>query len=210
MKIKELAEENYYRFCQFEGCDYIATEYALYRILQIISKFKVSSVLEVGLGIGCIADTVLKYQKGPNFYYAGTEANTFCKTALRRNVESYNKIDLYESIEEVPDSYTFDLIIVDGQDGTLQELPKFCTKRSLIFIEGDRSPQADLILSLFPKAKQVQLISIQKNKDYSTGNPNFFVGGGRLIFTNPDLFMKTYRFKEKVSTYIKRYIRTYI
>lgn len=207
MNPHKLAENNYFRFCKFEGHDYIASEYALYQILKISRTFKINSVLEIGVGIGAIADTIFKFKQTPNFRYIGTEANEFCKGALKTNVEFYDKMELFEGIEEIPENYKFDLIIVDGQDKTLGKLVNFCKKRTIIFIEGDRSPQAAQVLTLFPKARQVQLISIHKNKEYSTGNTNFFIGGGRLIFTDPDLFMKLYWFKEKVSTYLKRHLR---
>jgi hypothetical protein len=210
MNLKKLAEQNYFRFCQFEGHDFIASEYALYRLLKIFRRFKIKSVLEVGLGIGSISDTILKFRVDPDFNYVGTEANHFCRNALKANVEFYDKIELFESIDDLPSLYKFDFIIIDGQDETLRELPGICNKRSIVFIEGDRSPQAQLVLSLFPKARQVQLISIQRNKEYSTGSSKFFVGGGRLIFTNPNLFMTLYWFKEKVSTYLKRHLRNYL
>lgn len=212
MNLKKLTEENYYKFCHLEGNNYIASEFALYQILKIIEDFKINSVLEIGLGIGSISDTVLKKQKaaGKKIRYVGTEANEYCKNALRNNVEFYSEIEQYEDLSELKSGSKFDLIIIDGQDETLPDIVSFCKERTIIFIEGDRTPQAELILSIFPRAKLVQLITVQKNRTYSPGNPSFFVGGGRLIFTNPNSKMKMYWFKEKVFSYIKRYYRNYI
>lgn len=211
MNLTKHIEENYYKFCLLEGNSFIASEFALYKILKIIEDFKIESVLEIGLGIGSISDTVLKKQKatGKKIRYVGTEANEFCKNALKSNVESYSEIEQYEDLSELNSGSKFDLIIIDGQDETLPNIVTFCKKRTIIFIEGDRTPQSKLILSIFPHAKLVQHITIQKNKTYSPGNPSFFVGGGRLIFINPNFKMKLYWFKEKVSSYLKRNYRHY-
>lgn len=209
MKIDKLVEENYYKFCQLEGNNYIASEFALLTILKIIKKFRVQSVLEIGLGIGSISDTVLKMAKvsNVNLRYAGTEANEFCKEALKSNVEFYSGIEMFENISDIVINNKFDLIIIDGQDETLENIISLCSNRAIIFIEGDRSIQAEIILSYFPGAKQIQVITLQKNRVYSPGNPNFYVGGGRVVFTNPNFKMRIYGLKEKVATYLKRYLR---
>lgn len=209
MKIEKQVEENYYKFCKLEGNNYIASEFALLTIAKIIRKFQVQSVLEIGLGIGSISDTVLKMAKvsNLNLRYAGTEANEFCKEALKSNVEFYSGIEMFENISDIDINNKFDLIIIDGQDDTLEKIISLCSDRAIIFIEGDRSPQAEKIISYFPGAQFVQVITLQKNRIYSPGNPNFYVGGGRVIFINPDLNMKIYCLKEKVATYLKRYLR---
>ena len=209
MKFEKLVEENYYKFCGLEGNDYIASEFALLTILRIIKRFDVKSVLEIGLGIGSISDTVLKKAKDSNnnLRYVGTEANEFCKKALQANVDFYDEIETFENISEIKQNNQFDLIIVDGLDETLNYITSLCSKRAIIFIEGDRTPQAKRILSFFPGAKQVQIITLQKNRTYSPGNPDFYVGGGRLIFVNPNFKMRLYWLQEKVATYIKRSLR---
>lgn len=60
MKLKILAEQNYHKFCMFPGSEYIASEFALLKILEVIGWFKLKSVLEIGLGIGSISDTVFR------------------------------------------------------------------------------------------------------------------------------------------------------
>lgn len=209
MKIDKLVEENYYKFCQLEGNNYIASEFALLTILKLIKKFQVRSVLEIGLGIGSISDTVLKMAKDSSrtLRYAGTETNEFCKKALKSNVDFYSDIEMFEYISNIDTNNNFDLIIIDGQDKTLENIISLCSDRAIIFIEGDRSPQAEKILSYFPGAKHVQVITLKKNRIYSPGNPNFYVGGGRVIFINPNIKMSIYCFKEKVATYLKRHLR---
>ena len=212
MQPEQLAKKNYYRFCKLEGSEYIATGFALLQILKIIKIFKIDKVLEIGLGIGSISDTVLKMAKNSKLEirYVGTEANEFCNNALKNNVEDYAKLEQYEDLAEISPESKFDLIIIDGQDNSLQEIASRCKSRSIIFIEGDRSPQTKLILSLFPKARHVNVISLKKHQTYSHGNIKFFVGGGQLIFTNPNFKMKIYWFKEKTATYIKRYLRKFL
>lgn len=209
MKIDKIVEKNYFKFCNLEGNNYIASEFALLTIARIIRKFRVQSILEVGLGIGSIADTVLKMSKDSNINlrYAGTEANEFCKEALKSNVDFYSEIESFENISDIDTSNKFDLIIIDGQDDTLDKIISLCSDKAIIFIEGDRSPQAERILSYFQGAQYAQVITLQKNRIYSPGNPNFYVGGGRVIFINPDLEMRIYCLKEKIATYLKRHLR---
>jgi len=212
MQPEQLAKKNYYRFCKLEGSEYIATGFALLQILKIIKIFEIETVLEIGLGIGSISDTVLKMAKNSKLEirYVGTEANEFCNNALKNNIEDYAKLEQYEDLAEISPESKFDLVIIDGQDNSLQEIASRCKSESIIFIEGDRSPQTKLILSLFPKARHVNVISLKKHQPYSHGNTKFFVGGGQLIFTNPNIGMKIYWFKEKTATYIKRHLRKFL
>lgn len=209
---KKLVTENYYKFCNLEGNNYIASEFALHQILRLIKKFHLESVLEIGLGIGSISDTVLKMVKksGGDFNYVGTEANEYCKNALKENVENYAEIELYENLSKIGSEKKFDLIVIDGQDNVLNNIAARCTKRAIIFIEGDRKPQKFIIMSLFPKAKHVQVISLKKNKIYSPGDPSYFVGGGQLIFIDPNFKMNAFYIREKLATSIKRRLRKII
>ncbi|TDD75970.1 hypothetical protein [Flavobacterium caseinilyticum] len=103
MKDSNLAEKNYKRFCGLEGSEYIASEFALETILKIIKIFKVHTILELGLGIGSISDTVLKYSKKANHTigYVGTEKNDFCLNALKSNVLDFDKIELYAELNQI-------------------------------------------------------------------------------------------------------------
>lgn len=212
MKITESIEANYKRFCTLEGSEYIATSFALAIIINLIQKFNVKSVLELGLGIGAIADSVLKFsnQNNLDLKYVGTESNDFCNKVLKDNVEFFSELEHYSNLGELDSNNLFDLIIIDGIDEKLGEIKSFCKKRTIIFIEGDRTPQADIIMSIFPKAKHVNIITLKKNEEYSPGNPDFFIGGGRVIFTNPTLKMSMFYWQARISTYIKRIIRNFI
>ena len=212
MENNNLVEQNYKMFCGFEGSEFIASEFALEVILKLIEKYNITNVLELGLGIGSISDTVLKYSKNKSrkINYVGTEKNEFCLEALKKNVENYNEIELFSELNLIKNK-KFQLIIVDGYDDTLKEIVKFCDKNTIIFIEGDRKGQTNTILEIFPKHKYVNVISLNKNKPYGHGEckPTNYVGGGQLIFINPTLKMRLHWFKEKVTTYIKMKIRIF-
>lgn len=212
MNIKKLAEDKYKYFCELEGNDYISSIYALKSILKLIVDYKIKSVLELGLGIGSISDTILTFSKKNKdvIQYVGTENNEFCLRELKKNVEYYSEIELYHSLSEIKTDYKFDLIIVDGSDDGLKSIEKFCKKNTLIFIEGFRGSQVDMIKNIFPKYIHVEIISKEKNPSYGPFSAANWSGGGQLIFINPNLYQKIYWFKEKVKSYFKRRIRRFV
>jgi spore coat polysaccharide biosynthesis predicted glycosyltransferase SpsG len=212
MKNKHLAIQNYKRFCKLEGNEYIASEFALGTILKIIKKFKVNTVLELGLGIGSIADTVLKWAKKgkKEISYIGTENNEFCLNALKSNVVDYDQIELFSELNQIKNK-KFDLIIIDGYDETLKDIVSFCKMNAIIFIEGDRKGQTEAILQIFPNSKYVNVITLIKNKPYAHGYSPLtnYIGGGQLIFINPTFKMKVYWIQQKVETFMINKIRKY-
>ena len=212
MKNKDLAVQNYKRFCELEGSEFIASEFALETILSIIKKFNLNTILELGLGIGSISDTVLKQVKNEKkkISYVGTEKNEYCLNALKSNVIDYNQIELYSELNQIKNK-KFDLIIIDGYDDTLKEIITYCKKNTIIFIEGDRKVQTKSVLHIFPKSKYVNIITLNKNKSYSHGNGNInhYVGGGQVIFINPTIKMQLFWFQQKVATFFINKIRKF-
>lgn len=210
MKYKEIAFKNYKHFCSLEGSDYIASEFALQTILQLIKEFNVSSILELGLGIGSVSDTVFKFAKNCNLTieYVGTEKNDFCLKALSRNVEDYKKIHLFSELNKI-DNNKFEFIIIDGYDNSFDEIEKHCSKNCILYVEGDRAVQTVKLLDIFPKSLYVNVITLKKNPAYAheSRSVDSYIGGGQLIFTNPTVKMKFFWFKEKISTFIKRKLR---
>ncbi|WP_395052160.1 hypothetical protein [Flavobacterium sp.] len=208
--IKKLAAENYKWFCNKDGSDYIASEYALEVILKIIKKYKIKNILEIGLGIGSISDTIFKYSNLSNNHisYSGTEKNEFCLKALINNVEDFKKLNLYNELKDIPKK-KFDLIIIDGYDDTLKDVVAYSTNETIIFIEGDRKGQTDAIINIFPNSRSVNVITLNKNKEYAHGacEPSTYIGGGQLIFVNPNFYNKLYWFKLKLKTFTKRQFR---
>jgi hypothetical protein len=212
MKIKQIAESKYKYFSELDGNDHISSIYALKSILKLINDFEVKSVLELGLGIGSISDTILTYSKINNkeIMYYGTEANEFCLNALSKNIINYSEIKLFSSVLEIESNMKFDLIIVDGSDEGLNSIKKYCKTNTLIFIEGLRNSQIKVIKEIFPKNVHVELISKEKNPEFGPFSSEKWSGGGQLIFVNPSLNQKVYWFKEKIRTFIYRKVRKFI
>ncbi|MFH6769640.1 hypothetical protein V8G56_12885 [Gaetbulibacter aquiaggeris] len=210
--IKKIAEENYKFFCELNGSDYIASEFALFTILNLIQKFKIKSVLELGMGIGSVSDTILKCskEKKESLSYYGTELNEFCLSVLPINVKYFNDVKLFDELKSI-DNKTFDLIIIDGLDNSLHQIKNYVKTHTILFVEGDRSIQTQTLKSLFPKHYYVNVITLKKNPTYVHGGNSFenYLGGGQLIFINPTFLMKIYWFKEKVFTYVKRKVRKF-
>ena len=179
-------------------------------VLKIINDFNVKTILEVGLGIGAICDTVLKYSKASNksYKYVGTEANEFCLNALKDNVEFYNELEINKDVDSV-ESSQFDFIIIDGADDTIKSIKHLCKPRTVIYIEGFRGSQVNIIKEVFPSAKHSEIISLYKNPEYGPFPSNRWVGGGQLIFIKPTGKQNIYWAKEKVKTFIKRKLRKF-
>lgn len=205
----KIAKDKFYEFCQFEGCDHISGEYALYILLKLCKRYKVESVLEIGLGIGCIADTLLFYydKKNMPIKYVGTEHNTFCLEALKTNTEFYKDIEIFDKVTSINVEQKFDLIIIDGGGTDLEIIKSVVKKNTILFVEGCRESQFIEIKKLFPKAVAVDVISNEKNRDYSPFIKSHWMGGGRIIFANPSMKNYLHYLIEKLNTKIKYYKR---
>lgn len=208
---KSIAQNNYKRFCALEGSDHIASEFAIETLLKIIQHFKIKKVLELGLGIGAVADTVLKYSKIYNdrIEYFGTEKNDFCLSVLPENVEHFNNLSLYNELKSIKDE-TFDLIIIDGLDTSLDSIKNYVNSRSILFVEGGRKLQTETLLQMFPKHYFVNVITLRKHRPYSPGGERFlnnYIGGGQLIFIYPNAKMKLFYIKEKLKSFVVLRIR---
>lgn len=211
MSYTQIAKNNFKKFSYIDGNQYIASEYALITILKLIDDFKVKSILEVGLGIGSISDTVFKYanEKKIKIQYTGTESNEFCLNALKSNIDDYDLIDLHNSIADVKNNKKFDLIIIDGSDDLLNYLPNFCNSNTVIYIEGYRNSQVESLKREYPNLKHVEIISSDKNPKYGPFSSDIWSGGGQLIFLNPTLINKFYWFNEKINSFLKRRLRKF-
>ena len=197
----------YIGYCKAEGSQHIASEYAIIKIQELIENFQVKRIMEIGLGIGSIAGSLLNVN--PNLKYLGTEANNFCLMALTRNLKDvYPRLNIFSALKEVPKSDIFDIIVIDGKDPMLELISGFIAQNGIIVIEGDRLPQQKEILKFFPRHLFVHSISDRKNKKISPFSPNHWQGGLKIIFVNPDLKQKVWWLKEKLKTRIKYFYRT--
>jgi len=192
----------YVGYCKAEGNQHIASEYAIVKIQELVKKFQVKRILEIGLGIGSIAGSLLSVNK--DIDYTGTEANEFCLMALPGNLKKvYPRLSVFSTLKEVPESEVFDLIVIDGRDPVLELISRFISENGIIVIEGDRQPQQKEILEFFPEHLFVHAISAQKNKKISPFSQNHWQGGLKIIFVNPDIKQKGWWLKEKIFTKLK-------
>ena len=206
MHLKSFTAKQYQKFSRAKGSQFIASEYALLQILNLIEKFKSKNILEVGAGIGTISDSILKRFKEVNLY--ATEADNFCLEHLPGNLDvDYNKLNLYSNVEELPKEAAFDLVIVDGKEEQLSVINKKLSKNAIIVVEGDRKDQTDTLKQQFPASKFVHSISYSKNNTYSNRPSNHFQGGLKIIFTKPNMKQKLYWLKLKMRSKINFQLR---
>lgn len=197
-KIAEL----YKNFSLAEGSQHIASEYAILKLQELIRKFKINNILEIGLGIGSISGILLALNK--NLKYSGTENNEFCLKALAENLKKdFTCLHIFQNLNKVSAREKFDLIIIDAKDSNPEKIKKLIEQRGIICIEGDRIPQQTIITEFFPKHKIVHSISLKKNKSYSPFPEDEWQGGLKVVFINPDLKQYLWWLKEKIKTKLK-------
>lgn len=203
MNTNNIAEAGYRKFSKADGCDYIAGEFALKTILNLIVKFDVKEILELGLGIGSISDTVFSYANEYNkeISYTGTEANDFCRSQLPLNLNgNFEKVKLFNNVSEVDSSSKYDLIIIDGSDKSLLSIKNNVKPHTILYIEGYRMKQVNALREFFPKSKYVEVISAYKSPEYGFESTDKWSGGGQLIFINPNFKQNFYWLKSKIRT----------
>ncbi len=195
----------YQSFCEAEGSQHIASEYAIGKINGLVEKFPVKRILEVGLGIGSISGILLAMNRNKTaFDYIGTEANDFCLKALPQNLkEDYNRLKIVSDLTEISSHKKFDLIIIDGKDQNLNAIKELIFENGIIVIEGDRLPQQGSLQEFFPEHKYVHCISLKMNKEYSPFPAENWQGGIKVIFVNPTIKQSLWWFMEKYFTKIK-------
>lgn len=199
MNNKDFIKKQYCKFSKAEGSQFIASENALGEILNFINKFKPANILEVGVGIGTISDSIIKAFKDdyrPNVY--GTENNDFCLSKLPENLgKDYSFLKLFPSIQDLPRNIEFDLIIIDGKESNLKSIKDHMNDQCIILVEGDREEQTKICQKLFPNSKFVHLITSKKNSSYSNRAKGHYQGGIKVIFTDPHFthFLEWFKLK---------------
>jgi len=202
--IDQYISQNYHMFCEAEGNQHIASEYAIKKISNLIESFNITNVLEIGLGIGSIAGTILKVHNDSIVKYCGTEDNEFCLRALEKNLGSeYRNLEVYPGISNISTKNNFDLVIIDGVDGNLEGIKSLIANNAIIAIEGDRAFQISSLNELFPKSIFVHCISKEFNSIHSPFSKEHWQGGVKLIFVNPTIKQKVWCLKERVNTKLK-------
>ena len=203
--LKKIAQKKYLEFSTYEGSQHIATEHAIYRILENIKLNNSKNILEIGLGIGTIYSSV--YVLNDKIHYTGTENNDFCLNSLRNNLKnSYHSLNIYDNIFSIKDR-DFDLIIIDGKDESIETLSVLAKDNCVLIIEGDRKDQERKIKKMYPKSIFVHIISLKKNNIKGVFESSNYQGGVKVFFSKPNLKQFLYCYKHKVLTFIKYKIR---
>lgn len=180
MNLKQFAHTQYKQYCLAEGSQHIVSEFALFHILNLIKKYGFKRILEVGVGIGTISGSLIKFSKeeGLDIGFTGTEANDFCLSQIPRNLgQDFSQLDLYPGVSALPREQKYDLIIVDGSEQNLDEIKPKMIPGGVVVIEGDRKDQVEIIKDIFPKSEYAHLISLNKNREYSVKKSEDFQGG---------------------------------
>lgn len=211
MNTKKEAENYYRKFSKLNGNEHIASLYAIEKLLDIVKINRPNKILEVGLGIGSISYSIIDYlsRKEDKFEYFGTEANEFCLRELPKNLEShYSRLKLFSSLSHIDRTNKFDLIIIDGSDSSIEKLQDLITENGVVFIEGDRKGQQNLLRKVFPKHLFVHTVSNYREPDYGPFTTGNWSGGGKLIYINPNFKQKLNWIVEKLkSSYRNRITR---
>ncbi len=196
----------YKHFSSLEGNDHIAGVYALEKLVEIAHKNDVKTILEVGLGIGSISYTLLSAaeQSGKQVSYFGTEANSFCLSVLPDYLGAkFKEVNLFSSIDDLPETLKADLIIVDGSDAMLAKLPNLAASGAIIFVEGLRAEQVNKLKQLFEHSISVLSISAYKNPSFGPFPATNWAGGGSIIYTKPTMQQRIQCFFEKCKTSLR-------
>jgi len=147
------------KFAKLDGSQHIASEHALKGVENIVERFSVKSVFELGTGIGTIPYLVKSINK--EIKYVGIEENEFCVKALYRNLEEFinNNFEIFNSTIAFNNNLKFDLIIIDGKSSSLNFIQNIVHKSSIVFIEGDRSGQVQELKMMFPNSLIFRVIT---------------------------------------------------
>lgn len=204
-------QEQYRKFSKAEGSQFIASEYALKKILEYLQNYKPKTILEIGIGIGTITDSVLKaFHNNYRPVLFGTENNKFCLSKLPENLgEQYNSLNIFPSIKNLPSDSRFDLIIIDGKESNLNLIKDFANDHCVVIVEGDRKDQTEIFRSLFPKSRIAHSITSKKNSSYSNRLKEHYQGGIKFIFINPNFIQNLEWVKLKLESKFHFIIRKY-
>lgn len=210
MNTHKIATDAYKYFSNLEGNQHIASEFALKSILDIISVHKPIRTMELGLGIGSIAYSVLKFATDAKqgIIYFGTESNEFCLNVLPKHLKDYFSIvQIFNSLQDISITEKFDVVIIDGTDENLVMVRNMIAKNGIIIIEGERLSQLKSIRTIFPNSVYTKVISNYRNPKYGPFSAKNFSSGIQLLFINPGWKQKLNFWKYKFRTALNYRLR---
>lgn len=161
----------------------IASEQAISGVLNCINKFRPLRILELGAGIGTLTYTALnavvrqQIHKQKGYAFFTIENNDFCLQQLRVNIKDFDGLyAVLSSTKDLPQDLLFDLIIVDGGgdldgDMGIMFFGDRLAQKGVIFVEGTRKFQRDLIESWYGARKHVH-VKMPAFKTHLSDNTN--------------------------------------
>lgn len=160
------------------GAAHIASANAVNGLMWTVERWHPRRALEIGTGIGTLTRTLTGTDS--DLQVVATEDDPFCLEQLRVNLAGHlDQIDVVPCYEAVP-STTFDLIVVDG--GQPEQFVRRLAPGGVIFVEGDRAAQRDVILTSDRQVVAVHLASIRRDFPGGPNWPGQVWEGGCWIF----------------------------
>jgi hypothetical protein len=131
-----IAKNIHDQFSRKAGSHRIASAFSLCHLSRLIRLRKPKVVLEIGTGIGTIAQLILLHHEKVQTLYS-IEQDLFCRAALKQNVTPLpgQSWSLVQSQADIPRNLTFDLIVFDGNQYSTLE---FLRAETAVFVEGMR------------------------------------------------------------------------
>lgn len=221
---KEAAARIFKEFSFKEGNQHIGSENAIKGILNLIESRKMTSVLEVGTGIGALAyaacEGLIRNSNGNSLgtCYVGLEDNDYCIGEFKNNLSLFLanplvQFEHYHGLNDIPPVRQFEIIIIDGEDGNLVKALDFLAPHGVVFIEGDRRLQVDTVRK---KAKEVgrdclyfSIIADRRNRPYGPFQQRY-MGGFQLFIFEPTVLDYFDWIWTRLTTALKYRTRRYI
>ncbi len=166
-QVSSLAAHVHAKYSSQIGSEQIVQLAGLNLIGNLIVNNQYKSFLEIGSGIGTIADFILQLCKNEKIFYTCYEVDSWCQDKLKKNLENFefNLIDTEQKLSQF--SSSADLIIVD--DFISYEATYLLIKNSspkMIFVEGHRRAQRLSIIKCCRElGLKVHFTNYKKTKD---------------------------------------------
>ncbi len=147
----------------------IASQKAIEGLLKNIQRFKPTRILEIGAGIGTLTySTLYALSRLPlkdkvNLEFYTIENHPNCLEQLADNLVGFQgQYQVLSNTKKVPSNITFDFIIIDGGgnlggDMSLMNFSNLLAAGGVIFVEGGRGYQRELIKNWYADRKYIYL-----------------------------------------------------
>jgi len=205
--MKKSAIYTYSIFKKKDGSEHIASLNCLSGIIKYVNNRKSENILELGIGIGTIPFALKEAKRMKeikhDFVYYGTEANQFCIDEFKKNIPGYEDfINHFPSLSNIPEDIMFDFIIVDGRDGSFDEILQRLKFGGVIIVEGGRRKQLSEIDRCAGKRKYLKSSEIA----LTTGH----LGGYSVFFFDPSFLDYLLYMKNRIRTFVVYRINNFL